>query len=81
MIWMRELSAYSANFTNNTKLGGAVDTLEANARIQNGLEKWSTVNQLKFNRDNSNILHLGQNNCMPKSRLGNDFYDFTSQLP
>lgn len=40
------------------------------------LEKWSSTNQIRFNNNMCKILRLGHNNCMPKYRLGNDWFGY-----
>ena len=39
-----------SKFADNTKLCGAVDTLEGRDVIQRGLERWAYVNFIKFNK-------------------------------
>lgn len=37
------------------------------------LETWSEINWMKLYKDKYNVLYLGQNNCMHKWRLGNNW--------
>ena len=50
-------------FANNTKLGGAVDSLEDREALQRDLdrlESWEITNHMKFNK--CQILYLGRGN-------------------
>ncbi|KAK4830009.1 LOW QUALITY PROTEIN: hypothetical protein QYF61_008272 [Mycteria americana] len=61
-------------FTDETKLGGVVDTPEGCAAVQRDLdrlEKWAERNLMKFNKKYS-ILHLGRKNSMHQHMLGAD---------
>ena len=52
-----------SKFAEETKLSGAVDTLEERGAIQrelDRLEKWTRVNFMKFKKAKGNILHLGR---------------------
>ncbi|KAM9128056.1 uncharacterized protein ACDP82_011991 [Pangshura tecta] len=62
-------------FADDTKLGGTATALEDRVIIQNDLdklEKWSEVNQMKFNKDKRKVLHLGRNNQFHTYRIGTD---------
>ena len=51
--------------TDNTKLSGAVDTIEGRdvtTRDQHTLEKWAYMNLMKFNKAKCKVLHLCQGN-------------------
>ncbi|KAF4793619.1 hypothetical protein TURU_109764 [Turdus rufiventris] len=61
-------------FVIDTKLCGAVNTLEGRDAVQrdlNRLEKWACVNLMKFNTDKHKVLHLGWGN--PKYKLGGEW--------
>jgi len=46
----------------DTKLGGAVDSLEEKEALQRDLDRWehwAVINGMKFNNSKCQILHLG----------------------
>ena len=54
-----------SKFADDTKLSGAVDTVEGRNIIQRGmnsLEEWVHEKLLRFNKANYQALHLGQGN-------------------
>jgi len=70
-----ELECTLSKFSDDTKLGGVVDTPAACAAIQqelNRLESWAERNLMKFSKGKCRVLLLGRNNPMHQYRLGTD---------
>ena len=62
-----EIECTFSKFSSDTKLHGAVDTLQGRDAIQRYLERWACVNLIKFNKAKYKVLLLGQ--CNLKHRF------------
>ncbi|KAK4826943.1 hypothetical protein QYF61_012792 [Mycteria americana] len=65
-----------SKFADDTKLGGAADSLEGQEALQRDLDRlehWAIINGMKLNRTKCQILHLGQNKTGNKYKLGEEW--------
>jgi len=68
-------------FADDTKLGGAADTLEGCAAIQCDLDRLKSCagsSPIKFNKGKCRVLHMGRNNPMHQYRLRADLLQSSS---
>ncbi|KAJ7424336.1 rna-directed dna polymerase from mobile element jockey-like [Pitangus sulphuratus] len=76
--WELGLEGILIRFADDTKLGGAIDSLKVREGLQRDLDKlenWAITNHMKFNRGKGWILHLGWGNPDCSYRLGNEMLE------
>ncbi|GAB0205527.1 mitochondrial enolase superfamily member 1 [Grus japonensis] len=72
------LEGVMSKFVDDTKLGGAVDSVEGGEALQRDLdrlENWAITNRMRFNKGKCWILHLGRGNPGYTYRLGDEMLE------
>ena len=74
----RGIKCTLSKFSNDTRLCGAVNTLEGRDAIPRDLdrlERWVCVNLMEFHKAKCKVLHMGQGSPKHKYRLGREWIE------
>ncbi|GAB0193218.1 cAMP-dependent protein kinase inhibitor alpha [Grus japonensis] len=64
-----------SKFANDTKLCGAVDTVEGRDAIQRDPERWACANHMKFNKAKCKVPHVGRGSPKHNCRLSREWIE------
>ncbi|KAJ7412736.1 rna-directed dna polymerase from mobile element jockey-like [Pitangus sulphuratus] len=76
------LEGILSEFADDTKMGGAVDSLKVREALQRDFDKlknWAIIKHMKFNKGKYQILHLGWSNPECTYRQGNEILESSAR--
>uniref|UniRef100_A0A803YH59 Glycosyl transferase CAP10 domain-containing protein n=1 Tax=Meleagris gallopavo TaxID=9103 RepID=A0A803YH59_MELGA len=71
-----------SNFADDTKLSGAVDTLEGRDAIKgdmNRFRRWAHTNLMKFNKAKCKVVHLSRSKSKRRYKLGGEWFEGSTE--